>query len=130
MRRAYRADGRTMTPIALIEAAATLLWTYAALTFAAWVNHARCLERSAHIPALIELLTHLVPAMIALVVTVLIGALIGLPSVVAFIALLFPAGLAYGTHTALTETQATRLAPRLIATALIATVLIAGRQIL
>jgi hypothetical protein len=94
-----------MTPIALIEAAATLLWVYAGLAFAHWAWRSARLDRRDHIPAVTELLGHLVPAMILLVLTVLAGALIGLPSVVALIALLFPAGLAYGTHMALHEAE-------------------------
>lgn len=92
-----------MTPIAVIEAGATLLWSYSALTFAAWLIHLIRLPQGDHVATVTELLFHLVPAMIALVVVVLFGALIGLPSVVAFIAILFPAGLAYGTHMALCD---------------------------
>ncbi len=92
-----------MTPIAVIEAAATFLWTYAALAGASWLNAARQLETRGHIPALAELLGNLVPAMILLVIVVLVGALVGLPSVVVLIALLFPAGLAYGLHMSLRD---------------------------
>ncbi|GAB5446637.1 hypothetical protein [Gymnodinialimonas sp.] len=122
-----------MTPIALIEAAATLLWTYTALTFGTWLTHLRRLPQGAHIAAVTELLSHLVPAMILLVLLVLFGALIGLPSVVAFIAILFPAGTAYGTHTALIELRDTPQGrqdlPRFIATLLIGTSLIAYRHL-
>lgn len=93
----------SMTPIALIEAIATLLWVYSALTFVAWVLRVRALPKGAHVATAAELAFHVLPAMIGLVAVVLIGALIGLPSVVAFIAILFPAGTAYGTHMALTE---------------------------
>lgn len=92
-----------MTPIAVIEALATLLWVYSGLTFVAWVLHVRALPTGAHVAAAAELAAHFLPAMIGLVAIVMIGALIGLPSVVAFIAVLFPAGTAYGTHMALTE---------------------------
>lgn len=118
-----------MTALSLIEAAATLLWTYAALTSLAWANALRTLEKSAHIPAVTELLSHLVPAMLALVLTVLFGAFIGLPSVVALIALLFPAGLSYGTHMALSELSDTRLGPRLAATLALSLAIITYRQI-
>lgn len=122
-----------MTPIALIEACATVLWTYTALTFAAWLAQVVRLPQGAHVAAVTELITHLVPAMIALVVVVLLGALIGLPSVVAFIAILFPAGTAYGTHTALVELRdaptSRRDGPRLALTVMIASVLIAMRHL-
>lgn len=119
-----------MTPIAIIESIATGLWTYTALTLGAWILHIRRLDQGAHVPAAAELLGHLVPAMIALVVTVLIGSLIGLPSVVALIALLFPAGLAYGTHMALSEAQdAPNHRPRIMASLALTAAIIAYRQI-
>lgn len=121
-----------MTAIALIEAIATLLWSYTALTLLAWITHTARLDRSHHVAALTDLITHLVPAMIGLVALVLIGAFIGLPSVVAFIAILFPAGTAYATHMALTEARDAPLnradLPRLAATLAFAMALIAYRQ--
>lgn len=121
-----------MTPIAIIEAAATLLWTYTALTFVAWARHVALQGQSSHIAAVTELLSHLVPAMIALVLLVLFGAFVGLPSVVAFIALLFPAGTAYGTHMALLEARDTPTnradLPRFALTLFLAGALIAYRQ--
>ncbi len=123
-----------LSPIALIEALATALWVYAALAFAHWLIRTARLDRRQHIPALTDLLGHLVPAMILLVLTVLIGALVGLPSVVAFIALLFPAGLAYGTHMALHELDPPPTPPQTIARTaaalLLAALIIAQRQIL
>lgn len=122
-----------MTPIAIIEAAATLLWVYTALTFITWVALVWRLGQGAHVAAVTELLSHLVPAMIGLVLLVLFGALVGLPSVVAFIALLFPAGTAYGTHMALTEGRDAptdrRDLPRAAATLIIAAALIVFRQL-
>ncbi|QXT38820.1 hypothetical protein [Gymnodinialimonas ceratoperidinii] len=122
-----------MTPIALIEALATLLWSYAALTALVWALHLRREDQGAHVPAMTELLSHLVPAMIILVVVVLVGALIGLPSVVAFIALLFPAGLAYGFHMALTDLRDTPTGrqdlPRLALSLGLAAVVITFRQL-
>ena len=121
------------TAIAVIEATATFLWTYAALTGASWLIHARRLDTGAHVPAAVELLTHLVPAMIALVCVVLLGALIGLPSIVALIALLFPAGLAYGSHMALTEIRDAATSrqdlPRLAATLITSAAIITYRQL-
>lgn len=122
-----------MTAIVLIEALATLLWSYTALTFLAWLAHVFRLPPGAHVAAGAELATHLVPAMIALVAVVLVGALIGLPSVVAFIAILFPAGTAYGTHMALTEIRdaptSRRDLPRFAFTLLLTGALIVTRQL-
>ncbi|WP_044006561.1 hypothetical protein [Jannaschia sp. CCS1] len=121
-----------MTPIAIIEAGATLLWTYAALTFLAWARLMFRQDKGRHVAAVVELLFHLVPAMIALVLLVLVGAFIGMPSVVAFIALMFPAGLAYGTHMALTEARdnAGPDRPRIGLTILLASAIILYRQLL
>ncbi|OAN84530.1 hypothetical protein A8B78_06635 [Jannaschia sp. EhC01] len=123
-----------MPAIALIEALATLLWSYTALTGTVWALHLRALPKGAHIAAGVELLTHLVPAMIVLVAVVLIGALIGLPSVVAFIAILFPAGCAYGTHMALVEVRdapsSRRDLPRLALTVFVAAAIITYRQLI
>lgn len=121
-----------MTPLAIIEALATVLWTYAALTFAAWALHVVRQDKGAHVAAVADLLGHLVPAMIGLVLTVLVGAFIGLPSVVALIALLFPAGLAYGVHTALSEARDSmgHITTRVAAAIGLATIIIAYRQVL
>lgn len=120
-----------MVLLQIIEAAATVLWTYTALTLTAWIMHTRRLDQGAHVPAFVELLGHLVPAMIALVVTVLFGALVGLPSVVALIALLFPAGMAYGTHMALSEaSDHTRPRLRIAATLALSAAIIVYRQVL
>lgn len=92
-----------MTPIAVIEAVATLLWSYAAVTFAAWAGHLRRADRRVRVTHVFDLVANLVPAMITLLLVVLVGAVIGLPSVVVIIAVLFPAGLAFGIHMSLNE---------------------------
>jgi hypothetical protein len=104
-----------MTPIAIIEAIATLLWVYAGLTLIAWADHLRRTDRQAHIPHVVELIANLVPAMIALLLVVIAGAMIGLPSVVVIIAVLFPAGLAYGLHMSLNDIRETATAGRELA---------------
>ena len=92
-----------MTPIAIIEAIATLLWTYAGLALMEWAVFVARTERRHHIPHTMDLLGNLVPAMIMLIVVVMAGAMIGLPSVVVLIAVLFPAGLAFGLHVSLND---------------------------
>ena len=96
-----------MTPIAIIEAIATVLWVYAGVGLVEWIRHVARSERRQHIPHMAELLGNLVPAMIALVVVVMAGALIGLPSVVVIIAILFPAGVAFGLHQSLNDLRET-----------------------
>ncbi|MDG4650018.1 hypothetical protein P6F26_16345 [Roseibacterium sp. SDUM158017] len=92
-----------VTPIALVEAVATLLWTYAGLAAIEWIARASRLDRGRHVPVFVELAGHLVPAMITLLVVVLLGAFLGFPTVVVVIAILFPAGLAVGVHMGLND---------------------------
>lgn len=92
-----------MTPLGIMEAIATVLWVYAGLAFLDWVGHLRRSDKRFHIPHVTDLLGNLVPAMIALLVVVMAGAVVGLPSVVVIIAVLFPAGLAFGVHMALND---------------------------
>jgi hypothetical protein len=96
-----------MTPLAVLEAVATVLWVYAGLALIEWFLRVAKMGKRHHIPSVVDLLGNLVPAMIALVVVVMAGALIGLPSVVAIIAVLFPAGLAFGAHMALNDIRDT-----------------------
>ncbi|QBX99755.1 hypothetical protein E2K80_02635 [Rhodophyticola sp. CCM32] len=97
-----------MSPIATIEVIATGLWVYAGLGLADWGLRVFQSERGQHIASVTGLLANLVPVMIALVVVVMVGAVIGLPSVVVIIALLFPAGLGFGVHQSLNEMRETR----------------------
>lgn len=92
-----------MTPLAVIEAVATLFWVYAGLALMEWAVLVARSERRQHIPHVTDLIANLVPAMIMLVLVVLAGAMIGLPSVVVLIAVLFPAGLAFGLHMSLND---------------------------
>lgn len=92
-----------MTPIDIVEAVATVLWTYAIIGAIEWLLRLRRTEARQHVAHVMDLIANLVPAMIALVVIVLAGAFIGLPSVVVIIAVLFPAGLAFGIHMSLND---------------------------
>jgi hypothetical protein len=92
-----------MSTLAIVEAIATLLWCYAGVTFVVWAGHLKRASRREHIPHVTDLLGNLVPAMITLLVVVIAGAMIGLPSVVVLIAILFPAGLAFGMHMSLND---------------------------
>ena len=121
-----------MSPIAAVEAVATLFWTYAGLAAAEWGVRLWHKERREHLPLVFEMIGHLVPAIITLLVVVLAGIFLGLPSVVVIIAVLFPAGLAMGFHMGLNDLrQATwpGEATRLGLTALIAGLVIYIRQI-
>lgn len=95
-----------MSAIDAVEAVATLFWTYAALAAIEWFARLSRFERREHLPLFFEMIGHLVPAMITLLVVVLAGAFLGFPSVVVIIAILFPAGLAVGFHMALNDVRA------------------------
>lgn len=100
-----------MTPIAVVEAVATLLWSYAGVTFIAWSRYIARTELRMRVARVTELIANLVPAMIMLVVVVMAGAMLGFPTVVVVIAVLFPAGLAFGLHMALNEIRAEEETP-------------------
>lgn len=110
-----------MTPLFWIEAVATFLWVYAGLAAVEWFFQLSRKERREHLPLFFEMIGHLVPAMISLLLVVLAGAFFGFPTVVVIIAVLFPAGLAVGFHMALNDVrhavwrgEATRLALTLL----------------
>lgn len=115
-----------MTPLALIEAVATILWVYAGFALAEWIARVARMERRFHIPSTADLLGNLVPAMIMLVIVVLLGSLIGLPSVVVLIAVLFPAGLAFGAHMALNDLRSEADLPWEVARILLSFVVAGG----
>jgi hypothetical protein len=83
-------------PHRLDRGRATLFWTYAGLAAIEWFARLSRRERREHLPLFFEMIGHLVPAMITLLVVVLAGAFFGFPTVVVIIAILFPAGLAVG----------------------------------
>jgi hypothetical protein len=121
-----------MSPVATIEAAATLFWTYAGLAACEWCARLWRKGRPEHLALVFEMIGHLVPAMITLLVVVLAGIILGLPSVVVIIAILFPAGLAVGFHMGLNDVRDATWAgeaTRLGLTALIAGLVIYIRQI-
>jgi hypothetical protein len=120
-----------MSPIAIVEAVATLLWTYTFLAAIEWFTRVSRLERNRHVPLFFELVGHLVPAMITLLVVVLFGAFFGFPTVVVVIAVLFPAGLAVGMHMGLNDVRDatwTGEAVRFMLTAVIGIAVIWWRQ--
>jgi hypothetical protein len=88
-------------------------------------------ERREHLPLVFEMIGHLVPAMITLLVVVLAGAFFGFPTVVVIIAVLFPAGLAVGFHMGLNDVRDATWQgeiTRLTLTALIGGAIIWARQ--
>lgn len=82
-------------PITVVKFTALLLWCYGAVHLVLWTRLLIRAERHAHIGQIVSLLGEMVPVACGLVLVVALGALIGLPSVVVFIAVLTPAGLAW-----------------------------------
>lgn len=90
-----------MTLFALIEALATLLWVYAALTA---FSRATLGQRvGSPRPRLSDRPGDVVPVLILLVVATLLGALIGAPRVIWLGAVLVPAGLIFVLHRSLAK---------------------------
>ncbi|MCA8882407.1 MAG: hypothetical protein KDA50_01410 [Rhodobacteraceae bacterium] len=83
-----------MTPVFVIKLFSLILWCHAAVLVVAWFRAvARC-DVKTHVGAFVALMGALVPVSSGLVLVVLAGATLGLPSAVAFLAILIPGGLA------------------------------------
>lgn len=86
------------TPI-LIQAIvflATLLWCHVAVLALEWVGTLRRAVHSDKVGQVVNLLGAMVPVVITYIFVVFAGAILGLPSIVAFLALVVPGGLVYG----------------------------------
>ena len=104
-----------MSPLALIEAVATLLWCYAVITVLAWAGHLQRSDRHRRAAHGVDLIANLVPATIAVLLVAIAGALLDLPSVAIVIAVLLPAGLAFGLHMSLNDIRDDAALPREVA---------------
>ncbi|WP_425090594.1 hypothetical protein [Tropicimonas sp. S265A] len=76
-----------------MKLASVLLWSYAIVLVVFWVRAVAAQDRKSHVGHFIELLACLVPLSCALVAMVMVGAVIGIPSVVGFLFILLPAGV-------------------------------------
>lgn len=85
-----------MTAVLVIKFCALLLWCYAAVLAVAWFRAVRAEDTTRHVGHVISLLGVFVPLSCLLVIVVFLGAMLGLPSVVALLAVLVPAGLVVG----------------------------------
>jgi len=85
-----------MSPIQIVDLTATLLWCHAAVLGAAWARAVARSERRYHVGHVVSLLGELVPMAVAVVLLVFAGSFLGLPSVVVFLAIVYPAGLVLG----------------------------------
>lgn len=116
--------------IRLIVLAATILWSYAAVVGAEWARMLWRSERREHVTLVFDLVTGLLPAAAAYVLLVLAGHVLGLPSVVVFLAVVVPGGLVYAFRAALVDrglTGARREQGRLLIALALAVAVVATR---
>jgi hypothetical protein len=116
--------------IRLIVLAATILWSYAAVVGAEWARMLWRSERREHVTLVFDLVTALLPAAAAYVLLVLAGHVLGLPSVVVFLAVVVPGGLVYAFRTSLVDrglTGARREQGRLLIALALAVAVVATR---
>lgn len=90
-------------PIAVFVFCATFLWCYAGVLLFGWFRAVRRTEENMHVGHFATLMGELVPGAVVAVITVMVGAVVGLPSVVVFISFIVPAGLVYGLYRAVTD---------------------------
>ena len=74
--------------------ASVLMWSYVAVLALVWLRSVARQHRSEHIGHFLELMAGLVPISCAVVILVLIGGVVGLPSVVGILFVFLPAGVA------------------------------------
>lgn len=116
--------------IRLIVLAATILWSYAAVVGAEWARMLWRSERREHVTLVFDLVTGLLPAAAAYVLLVLAGHVLGLPSVVVFLAVVVPGGLVYAFRASLVDrglTGARREQGRLLIALALAVAVVATR---
>jgi hypothetical protein len=116
--------------IRLIVLAATTLWSYAAVVGVEWARMLWRSERREHVTLVFDLVTGLLPAAAAYVLLVLAGHVLGLPSVVVFLAVVVPGGLVYAFRASLVDgglTGARREQGRLLIALALAVAVVATR---
>lgn len=96
------------TLIRIVEIIATILWCHAALLALEWLGTLRRASQNDKVGHVVSLLGAFVPVVVTYITVVLVGAVIGLPSMVVFLALIVPGGLVFGLRMELSdETQPT-----------------------
>ena len=89
---------------------ATLLWCHAAVLAWEWVATLRRAVHSDKVGQVVNLLGAMVPVVITYIFVVFAGAILGLPSIVAFLALVVPGGLVYALRVDLGDVTPSTLA--------------------
>ncbi len=83
-----------VSAIGVIELCATFLWAYALVLATSWLRSVAAEDPGGHVGHFVSLMAVLVPVSSGVVLLVFMGSFLGLPSVVAILALVVPAGLA------------------------------------
>lgn len=89
--------------IHIIVFLATLLWCHAAVLAWEWLGKLRSAVHSDKVGQVVNLLGAMVPVVITYIFVVFAGAILGLPSIVAFLAVVVPGGLVYAFRVDLGE---------------------------
>ncbi len=94
-----------MTPILTIKLVSLLLWSYAAVLTVAWFRAVGSEDKRTHIGHFVSLMGVFVPISSSFVMLLLIAGFLGLPSMVALLFVLVPAGLVVGLQLEVSRLQ-------------------------
>ena len=83
------------TAISLVVFLASILWCHAAALAWEWLGTLRRASQNDKVGHVVSLLGAFVPVVVTYIAVVLVGAVIGLPSMVVFLALIVPGGLVF-----------------------------------
>lgn len=92
----YHGGTRSISAVLVIKFCALLLWCYALVLTVEWFRAVGSKDRKTHVGHFLGLMGVLVPLSCALVMFAFAGAFMGLPSVIALLVILVPAGLVVG----------------------------------
>ncbi len=82
-----------MSPLAIVKLTATLLWCHAGVLAVAWFRQVARTDKRFHVGHFVALMGEMVPMAAGAILLIFGGAILGLPSVVVFLAVVLPAGL-------------------------------------
>lgn len=85
-----------ITAVLIIKFCSLMLWCYAIVLTVAWFRAVGAEDEKTHVGHFLGLMGVFVPLSCALVFVVFMGAMLGLPSVIAVLVVLVPAGLVVG----------------------------------
>lgn len=82
-------------PVKIVDLWAMFLWCHAAVLVVSWFRVVGRTDRRDHVGHFISLMGELVPMAAGVILLIFAGSVLGLPSVVVFLAVVFPAGLVF-----------------------------------